>query len=295
MSGERHGRDDSTGHTAERRHAHRRHRVTPPLPSPRGGDLVRRHRLVTRLWHCSNAFSVIVMLMSGFMIFNAHPHLYWGQYGANFDRSWLDILPGHVRIGPITIPTPGVLGVVPPGGRFVAFPPWLTIPSHYDLAGARQWHFAFAWALVVPGLLFWLWGFAARHFQRDLAPRAAELTPRHLWHDIREHARLRFPTGPAAARYNILQKLAYGAVLFVLLPGAVLSGLTMSPGMDAAWPWLLDLFGGRPSARSIHFLCAMGLSAFILIHLLMVLLAGPFNELRAMITGRYRLPVERDA
>jgi thiosulfate reductase cytochrome b subunit len=72
----------------------------------------------------------------------------------------------------------------------------------------------------------------------------------------------------------------------------VLTGLTMSPAIDAAWPWLLDLFGGRPSARSIHFLCAMGLAAFILIHLLMVVLAGPINEVRSMITGRYRLPKE---
>jgi thiosulfate reductase cytochrome b subunit len=266
---------------------------TPTPAGPRGGDVVRRHRLVTRLWHWTNALSVFVMLMSGLMIFNAHPHLYWGQYGANFDHSWLDITPGHLRVGPLHIPTPGLLGVTPQGGRFVAFPPLVTIPSHYDLAGARQWHFAFAWLLVVPGLLYWAWGFARRHIQRDLAPTREELRPAHLWHDIKAHARLRFPTGEAARHYNILQKLAYLSVLFVLLPGVVLTGLTMSPGIDAAWPWLLHLFGGRPSARSIHFLCAMGLAFFILVHLVMVVLAGPLNEVRSMITGRYRLPKER--
>ncbi|WBO23430.1 cytochrome b/b6 domain-containing protein [Sphingomonas abietis] len=271
--------------------------ATPPAApadadGARGGDIVARHRLVTRLWHGTNAFSVFVMLMSGLMIFNAHPHLYWGQYGANFDHSWLDILPGRVRVGPWTIPTPGVLGVQA-GGRIVAFPPLVTIPSHYDLASARQWHFAFAWLLVVPGLLFGAWGFAARHFQRDLAPSAAELKPAHLLHDIGRHVRLRFPTGAAARRYNILQKLAYLTVLFVLLPGVALTGLTMSPAMDAAWPWLLHLFGGRPSARSIHFLCAFGLALFILVHLVMVVLAGPINEIRSMITGRYRLPKEK--
>ncbi|USI74867.1 cytochrome b/b6 domain-containing protein [Sphingomonas morindae] len=263
-----------------------------PTPSalPQGGDLVQRHRLPTRLWHWLNALSVIVMLMSGLMIFNAHPHLYWGQFGANPDHSWLDIYPGHVRIGPLHIPTPGLLGVTPAGGRFVAFPPLLTLPSHYDLAGARVWHFAFAWLLVVPGLAFLVWGVLGRHFRRDLLPRPGELQPRHLLADIRAHARLRFPTGAAALHYNILQKLAYGGVIFVLLPGVVLTGLTMSPGMDAAWPWLLTLFGGRASARSIHFLCAMGLAAFLLVHLLMVVLAGPLNEIRSMITGRYRLP-----
>ena len=94
-------------------------------------------------------------------------------------------------------------------------------------------------------------------------------------------------------RYNILQKIAYLSVLFVLLPGVVLTGLTMSPAMDAAWPWLPALFGGRPSARSIHFLCAMGFVLFIAVHLLMVVLAGPFNEVRSMLTGRYRLPREK--
>jgi len=267
--------------------------MSEPDVTPRGGDLVQRHRAPTRIWHWLNALSVFVMLMSGLMIFNAHPHLYWGQFGANPDKSWLDIYPGHIRIGPLHIPTPGILGVTPHGGRFVAFPPLVTIPTHYNLAGAREWHFAFAWVLVVPGVIFLLWGIIGRHFRRDLAPSRSELQPRHLLHDISEHARLRFPTGAAALRYNILQKLAYCSVIFVLLPGVILTGLTMSPGMDAAWPWLLQIFGGRASARSIHFLCAMGLAAFILIHLVMVALAGPLNEVRSMVTGRYRLPKER--
>jgi len=267
----------------------------PEPVNPQGGDIVRRHRLPTRLWHWTNALSVIVMLMSGLMIFNAHPRLYWGKYGANPDHSWLAITPGHLHVGSIVIATPGLLGVTPAGGREVAFPPLVTIPSHYDLAGAREWHLAFAWLLVVPGVLFWLWGFARRHFSRDLAPHRAELSPRHLWDDIKAHARLRFPKGPAAARYNILQKLAYCSVIFVLLPGIILTGLTMSPGMDAAWPWLPAVFGGRQSARSIHFLCAMGLAAFIVVHLIMVVLAGPINEIRSMVTGRYRLPVEKES
>jgi thiosulfate reductase cytochrome b subunit len=262
-------------------------------PEPASGALIRRHRLAVRLWHWANALAVLVMLMSGLMIFNAHPHLYWGKYGANFDRSWLDIVPGHVRLFGHLVPTPGLLGVTPTGGRFVAFPPWATLPSHYDLAGARQWHFAFAWLLVVPGIAYLLWTLLGRHLDRDLLPRIAELRPRHLLRDIADHARLRFPKGEAAARYNVLQKLAYLIVLFGLLPGAVLTGLTLSPAMDAAWPWLLVVTGGRQTARSIHFLCAMGLTAFIAIHLIMVVLAGPINELRSMITGWYRLPRER--
>jgi Ni/Fe-hydrogenase b-type cytochrome subunit len=236
-----------------------------PSPPPR---IAYRHRLPTRLWHWLNALTVFVMLMSGLMIFNAHPHLYWGQYGANFDHPWLTF-----------------------SGRPI--PGWATIPSTYNLAAARRWHLAFAWLLVVPLVLFLATSLINRHAQRDLKPTRDELKPAHIWSDVREHARLRFPTGDAALRYNILQKFSYAAVIFVLLPVMVLTGLAMSPWMSAAWPWLLDIFGGRQSARSIHFIAAMAILAFIVVHLVMVALAGPINEVRSMITGRFRVPPER--
>ena len=270
--------------------------------APRGGDLVRRHRLSTRIWHWTNAFTIFVMLMSGMMIFNAHPRLYWGQYGANADVPWLQIGAtnggrGLVKVAGYNIDTTGILGVWKDGNgvtRRKAFPGWATIPSSYSLADARIWHFFFAWVLVIGGLGYWLVSFLNRHVQRDLLPTRDELKPRHIWQDISNHVRLRFPRGMAAMHYNILQKMAYLSVLFGLLPLIVMTGLTMSPGLNAAWPWMLDLFGGRQSARSIHFLCAFGLVLFILVHLLMVVLAGPYNEVRSMITGRYRLPKERD-
>jgi Ni/Fe-hydrogenase b-type cytochrome subunit len=229
-----------------------------------------RHRLPTRIWHWVNAITVIVMLMSGLMIFNAHPHLYWGQFGANFDHPWLTFK-----------------------GR--PFPGWATIPSTYNLAAARRWHLAFAWVLVAGLVLFLAVSLRNRHIQRDLAPKRDEASPRHIWSDIKEHARLRFPTGEAALKYNILQKLSYVGVIFLLLPLMILTGLAMSPSMDAAWPWLLDLFGGRQSARSIHFLCAAAILLFIVVHLMMVALAGPINEIGSMITGRFRVPPERPA
>jgi thiosulfate reductase cytochrome b subunit len=236
-----------------------------PAPAPR---IAHRHRLPTRLWHWVNALTVFIMLMSGLMIFNAHPRLYWGQFGANFDHPWLMF---HGR------PIPG----------------WATIPSTYNLAAARRWHLAFAWILVIGLVTFLITSLINRHVQRDLAPTPDEVKPKHIWHDVQEHARLRFPTGEAALRYNILQKLSYVAVIFVLLPLMLLSGLAMSPAMDASWPWLLDIFVGRQSARSIHFICAMAILAFILVHLTMVVLAGPLNEIGSMITGRIRVPPER--
>ena len=270
------------------------------IVEPRGGDRVRRHRLSTRIWHWVNFATLTVLLMSGLMIFNAHPRLYWGQYGANFDQAWLEIgaigESGALRIGSVTIPTTGVLGVYTDSRGEVqhhAFPGWATIPTDYDLASARLWHLAFAWVLAVGLLVYLPWSLANGHIRRDIHVSRTEWRPSHLWHEIREHARLRFPTGAAALRYNSLQKIAYAGVLFGLLPLMIATGLAMSPAMDAAWPWLTAIWGGRQSARSIHFLAAFGLVAFVVLHLVMVLLAGPINELRAMITGWYRLPRDR--
>jgi len=282
--------------------------MTEPAPArsedvpPRGGDLVRRHRLSTRIWHWTNAVALLVMLMSGLMIFNAHPRLYWGQYGANLDPAWLEIGSrggaGYLRIGSWQVATTGWLGSwTDPMGivRHRAFPYWATLPSSYSLADGRIWHLAFAWVLALGLLIYLVWSLVNGHLRRDIHIRPSEWRPAHIWHDIKEHARLRFPTGAAALRYNVLQKLAYASVLFLLIPLMILTGLAMSPGTDAWAPVVTEVLGGRQSARSIHFLCAWGLVAFFVVHIAMVLLAGPWNEVRSMITGKYRLPREKDA
>ena len=199
-------------------------------------------------------------------------------------------------MGDHTLGTTGFLGASGgPGDQtvYTAFPGWLTIPSTYDLAGARHSHLTFAWLFVAAIVAYWIFGLGNRHIWRDLLPSRHELTPRHILEDVKNHALLRFPNGEAARRYNTLRKLSYLGVVFVLIPLPDLTGLTMSPAMDAAWPWLVDVFGGRQSARSIHFICAMLLVLFFLVHILMVALVGPINEVRSMITGRYRLPAER--
>ena len=260
------------------------------------GELVRRHRLSTRIWHWVNAVILLLMLMSGLMIFNAHPRLYWGQYGANSDPAWLEIGShddrGFVRIGDLQIDTTGLLGLweTDKGGReHRAFPAWATLPSTYSLALSRRWHLTFAWLFTAGIVVYALWSLMNGHVWRDLLPRAPELKPGHVWREIKQHARLKFYNGSEAPGYNVLQKVSY-LVVFFLLALLVLSGLTMSPAMDAIWPWLLDLFGGRQSARSLHFIAAALVLLFVLVHLLMVVLAGPFNEIRSMITGRFRLP-----
>lgn len=252
-----------------------------------------RHRLSTRVWHWLNVVSILVMLSSGLMIFNAHPQLYWGYHGAQPDVPWLEIRAvadrGELRLGGFGIDTTGVLGRwTDPAGqvRNRAFPWWATLPSSYNLALARDWHLTFAWVFMGGLVSYLLRSTVNGHLWRDLFPRRRELAPRHIWTDILDHLRLRFAKGAAAHRYNILQKLAYLSVLGVLLPGMVLSGLAMSPAVLAAWPWLLVLFQGHASARSIHFIFATLIVVFVVVHLAMVLLSGPITGIRGMVTGR---------
>lgn len=262
-------------------------------------EVIYRHGLAVRLTHWINVLVISLLLMSGLNIFNAHPRLYWGQYGADFDRPWLELSnvgagtthpQGVVRVAGLQVATTGVLGLSKNAhGGWVAqgFPNWATLPAHRDLAIARRWHFFLAWLFVINGTLYWLIGLANGHLRRDLAPTGADIRPRNIWRSIVDHVRLRHPVGEAAKRYNILQKFAYLAVIVLLLPAMMLTGLTMSPGVDAAVPWLTSLFGGRQSARGIHFITANLIVLFVIVHIVEVFLAGVWNELRSMITGRY--------
>lgn len=232
------------------------------------GTVIVRHRVSTRVWHWINALAIFTLLGSGLTISNAHRRLYWGQFGANPDHAWLSV---------------------------VYWPGWVTIPSRYNLALARRWHLFFALVFAFALLGFMIVSLINKHFQRDLTIRRRELRGAHLWADVRAHLELRFHDPEHPRDYNTLQKIAYAGTIFVLLPTAILSGLTLSPGMDAAWPWLLDLFGGRQSARSVHFITAGAIAGFIILHLVLVILAGVIPELRSMITGRWRIPGEERA
>ncbi|MCK8458146.1 MULTISPECIES: cytochrome b/b6 domain-containing protein [Sphingomonas] len=244
--------------------------MNDPTVTPHTVMAVKRHTLATRVWHWVTVVTMFIMIGSGIGILKAHPRLYWGRYGANFDTAWttLDQWPGWV----------------------VTLLNLLTIPASYNLAISRRWHLLFALVLSFALLGFMIVSLINRHFQRDLRVRAAELSPREVAHDVKEHLAFRFHDPKRPGAYNILQKLSYVATIFVLIPVMILTGLAMSPNMDAAWPWLLEIFGGRQSARSIHFIAATGLVLFIIAHLALVILAGAWNEVRSMITGRWAVP-----
>jgi thiosulfate reductase cytochrome b subunit len=270
------------------------------MAAPSREVLIKRHALAVRLTHWLNVLALAVLLTSGLQIFNAHPALYWGD-ASTFAHPWLAMTAAEIRgelvgltqVGDRIWRTTGVLGAS--GGEVRGFPDWLTLPTYRSLADGRRWHFFFAWVLVLNGLVYASAALFSGHVGRDLLPRRQELAWAHLWAEVADHARLRFPKGEAARAYNTLQKLAYLALLGLLLPAMVLTGLSMSPGFNAAAPWLPELFGGRQSARSIHFLCAWGIVAFTAVHLAMVVLSGFWNNLRSMITGRYAIRLEEEA
>ena len=263
--------------------------------------LVYRQAGVTRLTHWVWAVTMFFMLVSGLQIFNARPNLYIGlQSGFGFENSILDITAvntptgaqGQTKLFGQTFNTTGWLGMSgdPSNPDFVAFPAWSTIPSFRDLATGRVVHFFFAWILVGTLALWLINALTTGHLWRDIILKPRDI--RGLPRDIIDHIRLRFEHGTT---YSPLQKVAYFGIFVIAFPLIILTGLTMSPGMDAAWPWLLDLFGGRQTARTIHFITMLAFVLFFVVHIIMVVLANPINELRSMITGYYRTNAEHDS
>jgi len=262
--------------------------------------LVSRHSRIVRITHWVNAIALFFLLLSGLQIFNAHPALYWGQR-SDFAHPWLltgayeagGQLHGVTRIGDAAFDTTGFLGASKERGIVVArgFPAWLTIPAQRYLALGRRWHFFFAWLFAINGAILMASALISGHLRRDLVPTGDQLRPTHVIAEVWHHLRLRFPKGEEARRYNVLQKSAYLGVVALLLPLMVLTGMTMSPSLDAMFPGLVDLFGGRQSARSIHFITASLIVLFFAVHMAMVVLSGTWNNIRSMITGRYAIEV----
>jgi thiosulfate reductase cytochrome b subunit len=264
-------------------------------PKPGEGRVIYRHRIATRVTHWTWAIALFFLLLSGLQIFNAHPTLYIGnQSGFEFDNSVLSMramqaadgsVDGYTTVLGLSVKTTGVFGMSGPADNpsYRGFPAWATLPSNQDLATGRVVHFFFAWFFVAAFLIWLVSSLISGHLKRDILPSLADI--RALPQSFADHLRFRFHHD---GRYNGLQKFAYAGVLLVIFPGIILTGLAMSPAMNAAWPWLLDIFGGRQTARTIHFLCMAALVAFFAIHIFMVLAAGPLNEMRSIITGWYR-------
>ncbi len=274
-----------------------------PLDKPLEGGrlLVFRHPAVVRITHWVNLASLVILLLSGLQILCSHPAFYWGET-ARFAEPFAAIVSemgddgeprGRLTAPGVDIDTTGLLGASRNADGLMtsrAIPHLLTLPGELDLGAGRRWHFFFAWALVINGLIYAAYAVASGRVTGLLWPSLADL--RRFGGALWDHLRLRFAHDDPG--YNVLQKLAYAAVIFGLLPLMLLTGLVMSPAVYARLPILGDLLGGRQSARTLHFLAASGLVAFVAVHLAMVLAAGPVNEIRSMITGWFVIRREEE-
>jgi thiosulfate reductase cytochrome b subunit len=263
----------------------------------RSETFIYRHTVLVRITHWINVICITFLVMSGLQIFNAHPALYVGQQ-SDFDHPVLRMSARNTPDGPVgettilghVFDTTGVLGLSDYDGvpRARGFPSWITVPSYQDLATGRRWHFFFAWLFFINGAVYLIANLVNRHIWRDLVPswRQVRAIGPTLWH----HLKLKFPH---ERDYNVLQKLTYLVMVVGVLPLVVLTGLTMSPGINALVPWLVEVFGGRQTARTIHFICATLIVLFVVVHVLLVLVSGVWNNLRSMVTGRYRVDAAR--
>jgi thiosulfate reductase cytochrome b subunit len=220
----------------------------------------RVHSYSVRICHWINVIACVYLLVSGVHILLDFPELYWGNTGyrgypaifklSDWGLSWDEA---------------GKLG---------------------DRRWGRNYHVTFAWVFLINGLVYVGWNLYTAHFRTRMVPDRSELTKANLWADLRDHLRWRSRRHSSGSAYGTLQKTSYLLLIFAFVPFMILTGVAQSPGYTAAMPWLLDLFGGRQSARTLHTIATVLLVLFVVVHLLEIAAAGFLTRVRSMITGK---------
>ena len=239
------------------------------IPSAASATQVRtaasRHSALVRVTHWITTLCFIALLVSGIEVVISHPRFYWGETG-------------NVLTQPLfELPIPSSRALVPTGYGYV-------LPDQNGWS--RALHFQAAWILVLTGLLYLIFGFFTGHLRKNLLPEKADLSWRELSTAIVDHLRFKRPSKAEAWSYNVLQRLAYLFVIFVLFPLVIWTGLAMSLAFVSAFPASVTWLGGQQSARTMHFFVSLALILFLLVHIVMVWFAGFRSRMRAMITGR---------
>jgi thiosulfate reductase cytochrome b subunit len=227
--------------------------------------MVPRHTAIVRVTHWIATLCFFALLVSGTEIVISHPRFYWGEAG--------NVLTPAL----FTLPIPASRSTVRTGYGYV-------LPDQNGWS--RYLHFQAAWAVVLTGLVYAVSGLLTRHFRENLLPAGADLSWRAVSSSIASHLRFKPPSEAEDWSYNVLQRLAYLSVVFVLFPLVIWTGLAMSPAIASAFPFAVTVLGGQQSARTIHFVVSVFLLVFLLVHIVMICVAGFRNRMRAMITGR---------
>jgi thiosulfate reductase cytochrome b subunit len=231
-----------------------------------------RHSALVRITHWITTLCFLALLVSGVEIVISHPRFYWGETGNDLTTPLFKL------------PIPASRNLVPTGYGYV-------LPDQNGWS--RYLHFQAAWVVVFTGLLYAISILLTGHLRNDLFPRRADLSWRSLSTTIAEHWRFRRPSEAEAWSYNVLQRLSYLFVIFILFPLVIWTGLAMSPAFVSAFPATVNVLGGQQSARTLHFFVSLSLVLFLLVHVVMIFLAGFWSRMRAMITGRAAAPMER--
>jgi thiosulfate reductase cytochrome b subunit len=238
------------------------------------------HARWVRISHWILTVSVLTLAFSGIEILMVHPRLYWGDAGNDLTPALFELpISRNYKHGGFEKPTPFFANASGP----------ISATRTYEIFNQNGWgrslHFLAAWWLVLPGAIYLFGGLFGGHFRSHIWPRTRDLTPASIWGDMRNHLRLRIPQASGGPAYGVLQRAAYSFVIFVAAPLIVLTGLTMSPAVTASYPFLLQLFGGYASARTIHFFAFVSLALFAIVHVVMVVKSGFKRQLRAMTVG----------
>jgi len=225
-----------------------------------------------RITHWITTFCFFALLITGAEIVISHPRFYWGETGS-------------INTEPLfRIHIPSSRPLVPTGYGYV-------MPDQNGWS--RALHFQTAWLLVFTGLLYVGVGLTRGHFRKELVPNKSDLSPKNFSAFVAHHLRFQRPSDSEAYSYNVLQRLAYLSVIFILFPLVVWTGLALSPAFDAAFPATVNLLGGRQTARTLHFFVTIALVIFVLVHMVMVWRAGFVARLLAMITSRVKSTSEQ--
>jgi thiosulfate reductase cytochrome b subunit len=246
---------------------------TDPIPAKHSGWVRFTHWIVT--------VSFLLLVFTGAEILMVHPRLYWGNVGNDLTPAWIELpISRNFRHG-------GWEGREAfPGEEHAPVSESRTFNTFNHNSWGRSLHFLAGWGLIAAGLVYLVAGIASGHFRRDLLPRRAEMRPGAFWADVVAHVRRQVRGAADGPDYGLLQKCAYLGVVFIGLPCAVLTGFAMSPAITAAHPWLLGMWGGYQSARSVHFLLAVALVLFLAVHVYMVVKSGFKRQMRAMTLGK---------
>ena len=222
-----------------------------------------RHSLLVRVTHWLTTIAFLALLITGLEIVVSHPRFYWGETGNSGTTPLFAI---HIPSSRDTVPT---------GYGY-------TMPDQNGWS--RYLHFEAAWLLVITALVYGVASVLNGHFQRDLWPAAGQRSGGAI-RDVFARYLRRAPDIAGAHSYNVVQRISYLGVIFVLFPLVIWTGLALSPGFNAAFPWFVDVLGGRQSARTLHFFVTIALTLFLIVHVVMVAMAGFWSRTRAMITG----------